>query len=371
MIFTSFILNACGLPICEQEGPLDRPCLPRSTKMVLSLQLLKLWPYTPYCDCFFRCFETGGCWNPCRFNVVGEDHGLLASFSATQNEFANIVSLSCWALQRFMGKGCVGSKFSGLMCCGSCSDISPKLHFAMHLPVQLRKHGVLLSCWAQERRHKEVKRQPNHLDTGSAGIERSLLPFTLVLLRKLRHGFECEMERCPSNSCQAVLWPFWTAVASVTIGGSHLVKQGEGWRCGASVRTECSGWSVSPFEVSGSLVDRGCSLRQAAWHQHLQSCEGAHVVRCYWRHSWSMCVQTRWRQSNHSIGDVLAESESVKMGAMFVPDVFWWKFVFPLFWPCNSMLGFARWKWLHGPCSQTLYLLDGIVSHPVYINSLT
>ena len=43
------------------------------------------------------------------------------------------------------------------------------------LPVQLRKHGVLLSCWAQERRHKEVKRQPNHLDTGSAGIERSLL----------------------------------------------------------------------------------------------------------------------------------------------------------------------------------------------------
>lgn len=38
---------------------------------------------------------------------------------------------------------------------------------------------------------------------------------------------------------------------------------------------------------------------------------------------------------------------------------------------CNSMLGFARWKWLHGPCSQPLYLLDGIVFHPVYINSLT
>lgn len=93
-----------------------------------------------------------------------------------------------------------------------------------------------------------------------------------------------------------------------------------------------SGWSVSPFEVSGSLVDRGCSLRQAAWHQHLQSCEGAHLVRCYWRHSWSTRVQTRWRQSNHSIGDVLAESKSVKMDAMFVPGVFWWKLVFPLFW---------------------------------------
>ena len=49
------------------------------------------------------------------------------------------VSLSCCALQRFMGKGCVGSKFSGLMCCGSCSDISPKLHFAMHLPVPTPK----------------------------------------------------------------------------------------------------------------------------------------------------------------------------------------------------------------------------------------
>ena len=51
----------------------------------------------------------------------------------------------------------------------------PKAHFAMHLPDQLKKHGVLLSCWAHERRHKEVKRFANHLDTGPTGIERSLL----------------------------------------------------------------------------------------------------------------------------------------------------------------------------------------------------
>ena len=167
-------------------------------------------------------------------------------------------------------------------------------------------------------------------------IATGTMPFTLVLSRKLWHGSQWEMGRGPWDGCQALLWPFRTAVASVAIGGSHLVKKGKGWRCGAPVRTECSGRSVSPFEVSGSLVDRGCSLQQTAWHQHLQSYEGAHFVRCYWHHSWSMHVQTRWRQSNHSIWDVLAESKSVKMDVCARPVVV--KIVFPLFWlnviPC-------------------------------------
>ena len=40
----------------------------------------------------------------------------------------------------------------------------PKAHYAMHLAEQLKAHGILLTCFVHERRHKEV-----------AGVETSLL----------------------------------------------------------------------------------------------------------------------------------------------------------------------------------------------------
>lgn len=51
----------------------------------------------------------------------------------------------------------------------------PEAHFSLHLPKQLDRHHCLLSCFVHERRHKEVKRWANELQTGSLGAEKSIL----------------------------------------------------------------------------------------------------------------------------------------------------------------------------------------------------
>lgn len=51
----------------------------------------------------------------------------------------------------------------------------PKGHLALHLPAQLRHHGLLISCLTHERRHKELKRFANNLTNARPGTERGLL----------------------------------------------------------------------------------------------------------------------------------------------------------------------------------------------------
>ena len=57
--------------------------------------------------------------------------------------------------------------------------VLPKGHFALHLPDSLRRHGLLLSCFVHERRHKEVKRFANQLTSMKAGSERHVLEMAL------------------------------------------------------------------------------------------------------------------------------------------------------------------------------------------------
>lgn len=51
----------------------------------------------------------------------------------------------------------------------------PKCHYALHLADQLKTHGLLLTCFVHERRHKEAKRFANQMSTGVPGVEASLL----------------------------------------------------------------------------------------------------------------------------------------------------------------------------------------------------
>ena len=57
--------------------------------------------------------------------------------------------------------------------------VLPKGHFALHLPDSLRRHGLLLSCFVHERRHKEVKRFANQLTSMKAGSECHVLEMAL------------------------------------------------------------------------------------------------------------------------------------------------------------------------------------------------
>ena len=37
------------------------------------------------------------------------------------------------------------------------SEIKPKDHMSLHLPEQIRRHGMLLDCWVCERKHRRAK----------------------------------------------------------------------------------------------------------------------------------------------------------------------------------------------------------------------
>ena len=46
-------------------------------------------------------------------------------------------------------------------------SVRPKLHHSMHLPEQLARHKILLSCWVHERKHKEIKKYERNLNNTS------------------------------------------------------------------------------------------------------------------------------------------------------------------------------------------------------------
>ncbi|CAE7684539.1 unnamed protein product [Symbiodinium sp. CCMP2592] len=63
--------------------------------------------------------------------------------------------------------------------CYGVEKVIPKAHFNLHLGDLLRRHGLLLSCFVHERRHKEIKRYANNLDSMQAGSERHILQLEL------------------------------------------------------------------------------------------------------------------------------------------------------------------------------------------------
>lgn len=58
----------------------------------------------------------------------------------------------------------------------------PKAHYALHLAGQLRKHGVLVSCYCHERKHKELKKFANQSHNAGATMawEKGLLEDVLL-----------------------------------------------------------------------------------------------------------------------------------------------------------------------------------------------
>ncbi|CAJ1351724.1 unnamed protein product [Effrenium voratum] len=52
---------------------------------------------------------------------------------------------------------------------------TPKCHLALHLPLQLARHQLLISCFTHERKHKMVKKLANHVLDTSKAFEKSVL----------------------------------------------------------------------------------------------------------------------------------------------------------------------------------------------------
>ena len=51
----------------------------------------------------------------------------------------------------------------------------PKMHYSLHLGMQLEKHECLISCFVHERKRKEIKRWGNNLSNTSASFEQTIV----------------------------------------------------------------------------------------------------------------------------------------------------------------------------------------------------
>lgn len=54
-------------------------------------------------------------------------------------------------------------------------NITPKFHYSIHLPGLLQRHGLLISCWCHERKHKSLKMFANNISNAGAWYEGSIL----------------------------------------------------------------------------------------------------------------------------------------------------------------------------------------------------
>eukprot|EP00438_Fugacium_kawagutii_P023845 Skav212952 [mRNA] locus=scaffold5129:11069:13197:+ [translate_table: standard] len=53
--------------------------------------------------------------------------------------------------------------------------MTPKFHYSVHLPSLLQRHGLLVSCWTHERKHKGLKQFANQQSNAGAWYEKSLI----------------------------------------------------------------------------------------------------------------------------------------------------------------------------------------------------
>ena len=53
--------------------------------------------------------------------------------------------------------------------------LTPKHHYALHLPLQFEAHGTLIACFTHERKHRMVKRFAGHINSRQHGFERSAM----------------------------------------------------------------------------------------------------------------------------------------------------------------------------------------------------
>ena len=72
-------------------------------------------------------------------------------------------------------------------------ELVPKFHYALHLPPLLRQHGLLISCWTHERKHKSIKLYANQVSNAGTWYEMSIL-------REVTHSaINCILDFKPSD----------------------------------------------------------------------------------------------------------------------------------------------------------------------------
>ena len=107
------------------------------------------------------------------------------------------------AIDKFL-KACIAAGWRNYM--------HPKFHWTIHIVRELRKFGMLLTCWVHERKHKMVKRYTNN-QRNTRHYERSILSevtcqhlhdIANVMTFNLDVGLKTPVYKCPDDMSNAV-----------------------------------------------------------------------------------------------------------------------------------------------------------------------
>ena len=102
--------------------------------------------------------------------------------------------------------------------------LPPNGHFNVHLPEILDRHGVLLSCFVHERRHKELKRYANQQTSMTAGSEKNVMELSVEHHLEVLEDFDARREGLlkPRPAAQEVARVFCAAFGRARAPGLEI-----------------------------------------------------------------------------------------------------------------------------------------------------
>ena len=108
--------------------------------------------------------------------------------------------------------------------------LPPKAHYSMHLPLILDHWGLLLSCFVHERKHREVKRFLNNVQTGRSSDKSVTEDVLLSHYWELKEGVPSlpDQKPCSSRLAEAFCTAYKVALVPMLTSSSLSIR---GMRC--------------------------------------------------------------------------------------------------------------------------------------------
>lgn len=143
--------------------------------------------------------------------------------------------------------------------------ITPKFHFCLHLPSMLNTHGMLISCFVMERKHKEVKRVANNLSNTHGWFESNILE-TVTQMHLQDLADDCYMPPLTASLVKAhPAGPDLTAIVRNSLDVTGEVQTSK--TAFFSSYQQCSVNDVVLYDAGASL-----GVGQVQFHVSVDSC---------------------------------------------------------------------------------------------------
>ena len=169
------------------------------------------------------------------------------------------------------------------------SKCLPKHHMAMHLPEQLARHSLLVSCWTHERKHKEVKRFATQLHNQPRSTEHAIIRDVSLCHFQDLEGYSCNTHCAGSRAMPA------PDVLRLAFAGQIGVQDVPGLT-----------YTTAAFLCSGESCSRGDVAIAAVQGQEQVAQVWAHME---WDGAMYTCISV-WPKVEHARGNRFEVSDA-------------------------------------------------------------